>query len=105
MVDLRAPPVDVNQAVYGAGGANDSSNPIGGLLGSILGESPAESKARIEEASKNANDITKLVRRKKDKSNEEEMKTLEMNGNGKRKADDEVEGESKRAKVIDVPDE
>ena len=97
--------MDVNQAVYGV---SDGSNPMGSLLGSILGESATESKARIEEASKNANDITGLVRRKKDKSNdgEEIVKTGEMNGNVKRKADDDnVEGESKKARVTDAPEE
>ena len=103
MIDLRAPPVDVNQAVYGVSGASDGSNPMSSLLGSVLGGSPAESKARIEEASKNANDITGLVRRKKDKSNEGYTIKTE-NTNGKRKANDEAEGESKKARVTDVPE-
>ena len=38
---------------------------LGGILGSILGESKAEQKARVAEATKGANDLSGLVKKKK----------------------------------------
>jgi hypothetical protein len=55
LAELKAPPVDVKDALYGPGSA----------LGTAIGESPAEAASRIEEAKKNANDLTGLVRHKK----------------------------------------
>lgn len=63
-----------------------------------MGESKAETSARIEEAKKGATDLTSLVRKKKT----DEGAT---NGNGKRRADDDEADEnvdSKKAKVEDV---
>ena len=40
-------------------------NPLNGILGSILGESTTAQRARLDEASKGARDVTGLVRRKK----------------------------------------
>jgi HAT1-interacting factor 1 len=82
---------------------------MGGILGTTLGESPAEAQARIEEAKKTAKDLTGLVRRKAKASETAEGSTNGANGtaaNGKRKADDlEEDGESsKKAKVEDVVD-
>lgn len=66
-----------------------------------MGESPAEAQARIEEAKKGATDLTGLVRRK--------AKAPEAtNGavtNGKRKAEEVEEPETKKAKVEDAPEE
>lgn len=75
-------------------------NPIGGILGATLGESPAEATARIEEAKKTATDLSGLVRKK----NKPEEVPASTNGtNGKRKAgDDGRESDSKKAKVEDV---
>ena len=46
-------------------GSIDGAAPLSGILGSILGESAEAQKARIEQASKQANDLTDLVKRKK----------------------------------------
>lgn len=88
-------------------GTIDGSNPLSGILGSILGESPAAQKARLEEASKGAKDLTKLIKRKKPAEGEA-SKVSETHGiqsNGKRKFDfrDEVEkvGTGKKAKIFD----
>ena len=88
-------------------GTIDGSNPLSGILGSILGESPAAQKARLEEASKGANDLTNLIKRRKPAEGEA-SKASELDGiqsNGKRKVDfrDEVEEGSsgKKAKILD----
>jgi HAT1-interacting factor 1 len=82
---------------------------LGGILGSTLGESPAEAAARVEEAKKTANDLTGLVRHKKKPANDSTAGTPEpstTNGaNGKRKAEDDPEdNDSKKAKVEDIPE-
>jgi hypothetical protein len=104
LADLIKPPVDVKDVLYGP---TSVGNPMGGILGTTLGESPEDAAARIEEAKKTATDLTGLVRRKAkpDASTPEPSAT---NGtNGKRKAEDEVEVESdaKKAKVGDAADE
>ncbi|KAI9736486.1 MAG: hypothetical protein M1818_005996 [Claussenomyces sp. TS43310] len=129
LLDLRAPPIDVNAALHGPAGAADGINPMGGILGATLGESPAEAQARIDEAKRTATDLTGLVRRKKapktgDDGDEDEHTAT--NGNGavatKRKAnelesddaavvtkleeEDEEEGKAaKKVKVQETPDE
>lgn len=61
----------------------------------MLGESPAAQKARIEEASKGANDLTGLVKKKKPAAGtsapSSETKTVQSNG--KRKANFDVQEE------------
>jgi HAT1-interacting factor 1 len=39
--------------------------PLAGILAQAMGESPAQQKVRIEEATKNARDLTGLVRHRK----------------------------------------
>jgi len=51
--------------VTGLAGAPDGSDALKGILGSLLGQSPAAQKARIEEVTKSANDLTGLIRHKK----------------------------------------
>ena len=88
-------------------GTIDGTNPLAGILGSMLGESPAAQKARIEEASKGANDLTGLVKKKKQvaDSGAEEIKLerVQSNGNGKRKLEFEGDitehGTGKKAKI------
>lgn len=63
LVELRQPPVSINDPT--GSGAIDGANPLSGILGSILGESPEAQKARLDDAAKGANDLTNLVRRKK----------------------------------------
>ena len=41
-----------------------ANDPVSGLLGAALGEASAEAMARVEEAKKNAKDLTGLVRKK-----------------------------------------
>ncbi|CAJ2502324.1 Uu.00g097180.m01.CDS01 [Anthostomella pinea] len=87
LVELRKPPVDMNDAL-------GDDNPLAGILGKALGESAAETQARVEEAKKTANDLSGLVRKKPKEQIEE--------SNGKRKAEDaaaEEEVEAKKAKV------
>ncbi|KAF7870348.1 hypothetical protein EAF04_004094 [Stromatinia cepivora] len=107
--ELRAPPVDINQAVAAAlapAGA-PQSNAMSGILGNILGESASDTAARVEEAKKTATDLTGLVRHKK-----KETKDLPIPAGSKRKAEaaPEVEsetsdgGKEKKAKVASVED-
>lgn len=78
-----------------------------GILGAVLGESPAETKARVEEATKTATDLTGLVRKKKAKdspatttaapeASTEEAKA-DTNGSSKRKAEDDASVEEEAA--------
>ncbi|KAK2046029.1 hypothetical protein LZ31DRAFT_552740 [Colletotrichum somersetense] len=105
LVDLRKPPIDVNAALGGDG--------VGGILGAALGESAAQTQARVEEAKKTATDLTGLVRKKNkdepksDDKPAEEAKATEVSANGeesngiKRKAEDfaETDEPAKKAKV------
>ena len=71
---------------------------MGGILGAALGESAAETEARIEEAKKTAKDLSGLVRKKV----KDEPKA-EANGNGKRKAEEPaVAEEPKKARIEDA---
>ncbi|KAI1350283.1 hypothetical protein F5Y01DRAFT_305391 [Xylaria sp. FL0043] len=90
LVELRKPPVDMNAAL-------GQENPLTGLLGQAFGESSSEQAARVEEAKKNAKDLSGLVRKKA----KEEPKPEPEESNGKRKAEDPADGEedSKKAKV------
>jgi HAT1-interacting factor 1 len=99
-VELSKPPVDVKDVLYGP---SSSANPIGGILGATLGESPADAAARIEEAKKTATDLTGLVRRKAKPDASTPEPSASTNGtNGKRKAEDNAEeGDVKKAKVED----
>lgn len=82
---------------------------INGILGSILGESPAVQRAKLEAASISAADLTNLVKRKTVTSTEEINQDTTQNtltNNGKRKvgfAEDAVDvDEHKRAKLSDT---
>ena len=73
-------------------------------MGAALGESAAQTEARIEEAKKTATDLTGLVRKKakeEPKPAAEEAKTNGHETNGKRKAEDPAEevAETKKARV------
>lgn len=89
-------------------GALDGANPLNGILGSILGETQEAQKARLEEASKSANDLTSLVKRRKPVKTEEQLGDDEsvLKNHGKRKVDlaEEVEEAetAKKAKMEDV---
>ncbi|KAJ4864332.1 SHNi-TPR domain-containing protein [Trichoderma breve] len=90
LVDLKKDPLSANDLL------GDGANPLGGILGAAFGQSAAEVQARVEEASKNAVDLTSLVRKKKAKDDD----AVNGSGNTKRKADEESsELEMKRTKV------
>ncbi|EHK45360.1 hypothetical protein TRIATDRAFT_151349 [Trichoderma atroviride IMI 206040] len=92
LVDLKKDPLSASDLL------SEGVNPLGGLLGAALGGSAAEVQARVEEATKNAVDLSSLVRKKKPKDDEA---TTPTNGS-KRKADEEsTELESKKAKVVE----
>ena len=104
LVELRQPPVSISDPT--GTGSVDGANPLSGILGSILGESAAAQKARLEEASKDANDLTGLVRRKKGSGTASpQPPARKPTKTGKRKVefDDDVAdvGSGKRAKVLD----
>lgn len=63
LIEIRQPPVSINDPT--GTGTIDGANPLSGILGSILGESPAAQQARLTDASNNATDLTNLVKRKK----------------------------------------
>lgn len=86
LTDLRTP-------VAAASGAE---NPLRGILGGMLGETPADQKMRIAEATANANDLSGLVKKKKVKPVEPAAATLPIQ---KRKLEDGEEVTSKKAKV------
>ncbi|WYZ41739.1 hypothetical protein EsH8_V_000634 [Colletotrichum jinshuiense] len=98
LIDLRKPPIDVNAALGGDG--------VGGILGAALGESSAQTQARVEEAKKTATDLTGLVRKKnKEEPKPAEVPAIAEESNGtKRKAEEpvEVDDVSKKAKVEEV---
>lgn len=78
---------------------------MSGILGQILGESTAEQKARIQEATQNANDLSGLVKKKKPKAQPATNgASADGSGSGKRKLDDEESGEAKRAKTEELLD-
>ncbi|KAJ9648993.1 hypothetical protein H2199_000906 [Coniosporium tulheliwenetii] len=95
--DLRNPPSRM-PAVIGPAGAPDGNNPLNGVLGSLLGESSAEQKARIEQATKSANDLSGLVRHKKKPVEADQGIASVANGSGKRKLGDEDDQGRERAK-------
>jgi HAT1-interacting factor 1 len=82
----------------------DGTEPLGGILGSVLGESAEAQTARIEKATKGANDLTNLVKRKKPPTTKPAVNDS-ASGNGKRKVDFAnlvKEGEGKRTRVEDA---
>lgn len=82
----------------GPAGAPDSADPLRGVLGAILGESTADQKARIAEATKNANDLSGLVKKKKPAAVAAQPAPPQQAE--KRKLEDVAEeGETKKAKV------
>ncbi|ELR08290.1 hypothetical protein VC83_08366 [Pseudogymnoascus destructans] len=88
LTDLRAPPIDISAALNGPPGAGSS-----GLIGSMLGETAAQTAQRVEEAKKGATDLSGMVRRKEKK---------EVNGNGKRSAEEAGEGNEEGGKKTKV---
>ncbi|KAG5984648.1 hypothetical protein E4U55_003869 [Claviceps digitariae] len=111
LADLRKDPISAADLI------GRDTMPVGSILGAALGESAAETHARVEEAKKTATDLTGLVRKKKTTA-EEEQKTSQSDSsaptaastttNAKRKAEEDspVAAESpKKAKVDETPSE
>lgn len=69
------------------------------MLAQMLGQSPAEQKAMLEEAKENANDLNGLVRKKKPAGTKPPTtangvaNSASSSGNGKRKLEDTDENE------------
>ena len=77
-------------------------NPLTGLLGQALGESSSQQAARVEEAKKNAKDLSGLVRKKaKEEPKPEPEENSGSESGGKRKAEEEADGQEdpKKTKV------
>ncbi|KAF2760131.1 hypothetical protein EJ05DRAFT_536307 [Pseudovirgaria hyperparasitica] len=101
LVDLKASPLEVPNLAGPAGAAD--ANPLGGILSSILGETPGQQKARIEEAVKGANDLSGMVKKKKPAPSAAAGPSTDTNGKGKRKLEDGDDSDtSKKAKVEDA---
>jgi HAT1-interacting factor 1 len=72
-----------------------AENPLRGILGGMLGETPTDQKQRIAEATANANDLSGLIKKKKPAA-------APAGPASKRKLeDDKQEASSKKAKVED----
>ncbi|KAG6019235.1 hypothetical protein E4U41_003316 [Claviceps citrina] len=94
LIDLRKDPIDAADLL------GSEAMPLGSILGAALGESPADTNARVEEAKKTATDLTSLVRKKKPATS--------VTTDGKRKAEENapLAAESpKKAKVDKVESE
>lgn len=94
----------------GPADAPDASNPLGGILGSMLGETPAQQKVRIEQATKGANDLSGLIRKKPAKPAAKlDAATSTSESSSKRKAEDAAgeqtreKGKGKKVKFDDTP--
>jgi HAT1-interacting factor 1 len=86
LIDLRRPPVSINDPTHKA----DGLDALNGILGQLVGQTPTERKARLDDAVTSANDLSAFVRRK-----------VPSNVTSKRRSSDsttEKEG-TKRAKV------
>ncbi|KAJ9357252.1 hypothetical protein C8Q69DRAFT_190922 [Paecilomyces variotii] len=93
LLDLRRGPVSAAQ--------NDDLNPLNGLLGQILGQAPEQQKAKLEEAVKNANDLSSFVKKKKQPA----PAPAPAATGEKRSVDADGEQPSKRAKVEESTEE
>ena len=99
LVELRQPPVSINDP-RGTGSV-DGASALSGILGSILGESPEAQKARIEEATRGATDVSNLVKRKKPAAAVPEKRKAEDEDGPER----EDPGAGKKARVEDADEE
>ncbi len=93
-------------------GAMEGVNPLGGILGSILSESPTLQKNKLEAASIGAADVTNLIKRKTVTSSKEigqENEVTPVKNAAKRKlgfVEEVVDvGKGKKAKLSDAQDE
>jgi hypothetical protein len=110
LIELRQPPFSIKDQT--AMGAMEGVNPLGGILSSILSESPALRKTKLEAASIGAADVTNLIKRKTVTSSKEidqENKVMPLKNAAKRKVgyvEEVVDvGKGKKAKQSDAQDE
>ncbi|KAJ2898542.1 hypothetical protein MKZ38_003833 [Zalerion maritima] len=101
--DLRKPPIDINAAIASGTGA------AGGLLGALASGASGSAK-EVEEAKKNATDLSGLVRKKGGKKESAADTALETASNGtsngtKRKAEEPAAEEEDSAKKVKVAEE
>lgn len=87
LVDLRQPPTSIKEQ-------NQSNEAVlKGVLGQIVGQSPAEQKSKLDAASKGANDLSAFVKKKPaDRASQGEA-------SNKRPAEASPDGDSKRTRV------
>ncbi|KAG6301833.1 hypothetical protein E4U45_003123 [Claviceps purpurea] len=103
LFDLRQDPVNADDLL------GSESLPLGSILGGTLGESAADTQARVEEAKKTATDLTGLVRKKKPAATEEPSESAAAatdactSTSGKRKAEEDasVTAESPKKSKVD----
>jgi len=99
--ELKGPPINFKEALNEQ--LNQQSELITGILAAATGETREAAAARLEEAKKGATDLTGLVRHKKKPFTTEVNESNSANGNGKRKAEEDLEEVSnegvKKAKV------
>ncbi|GLI77027.1 hypothetical protein PoHVEF18_005310 [Penicillium ochrochloron] len=91
LIDLRRSPVSIEEK------EKENEAMLKGILGEIVGQSVTDQKARLDAVSKEATDLSSLVRRKP------AAQSSSQQTSSKRPADDtSADGESKRARVEDA---
>jgi HAT1-interacting factor 1 len=88
LIDLRRPPESVNAPSEDA----NAIEALNGVLGQLIGKSAAEKAATLDQVSKQANDLSSLVRKKAQPSSSGAKRQLDTT--------EEPEG-TKRAKTED----
>lgn len=104
LVELRRPPITVQEARN-----NEDADLAHGILKNIVDKSPVDKLSLLQEATKSANDLSGLVRRKKPAQGESQAAAQSSKSDGKRPLDqtvttDEANG-SKKAKKDDAESE
>ena len=91
LVDLRQPPVSIKEQ-------NQSNEAfLKGVLGQIVGQSPAEQKSKLDAASREARDLSAFVKRRPANTRASPGESAQ-----KRPAEDAQDSDSKRARVEDA---
>ncbi|EAU34682.1 conserved hypothetical protein [Aspergillus terreus NIH2624] len=92
LIDLRRPPVSIEES-------NDKNEAfLKGILGQMMGETPAQQAARLDAATKNANDLSGLVKKRKQPSSQP---SEGASSGQKRSAAENGEDATKRARTDD----
>ena len=96
LAELRQSPTSINDLTGTS--VTDGVTPFSGILSSILGKSTEGQKERLEIASKNAKDVTNLVKRSKASLGSKDSSNNLTNMTTKRKVDSTEENEVGPAK-------